>query len=252
MKKRYMVLAVVLALSILVLSGCSSFIEDAVTAMLTSSQDEEESVSESLTSESSTSEGSTTSQSESWTEGSTAIESQTAESSDSHETEDTVTITQADDETTAVDPAPAEVIEETEEAPEEAQTEEVYSWSAADTVASWSGTTWRLVDYHYSNVASMSIDEIDAYMEETIVFGGTTDDTTIGIGSDLSYLATYDEQSLTDTYMVDLGSWWNSTDEVVLVAQNGVFGLGEQFFVGSGGTLWLSFDGVYFQAQQIG
>ncbi|MDE6627663.1 MAG: hypothetical protein K2K56_15045 [Lachnospiraceae bacterium] len=118
--------------------------------------------------------------------------------------------------------------------------------------------TWEVKDYQSATVSALSSDDMEsfrgvmiAYQSDSILLDGenvTADDNFTYEIDD----ATYNYDSLMETYKANLGEWWNNISEVtcVTIDSNESF-FGNQFFVVDSDTIWIYYEGVFFLAKNF-
>lgn len=124
--------------------------------------------------------------------------------------------------------------------------------------------SWQVTDYRTSRIYAMSQEEIDefltyglAYYEDAFFLNGTPVEAE-GFG----YVYTdYTKEEVEEQFNVDMTGWWNESDTIVYAGITSVesdgnpslqYCFGTAFFVVDADTIWIYYEGVFFQAKRAG
>lgn len=132
---------------------------------------------------------------------------------------------------------------------------EISNMEETDNSFSYYGT-WEVKDYQSATVSALSSDDMEsfrgvmiAYQSDSILLDGEN----VTANDNFTYEtddATYNYDSLTETYKANLGEWWNNISEVTCVTINSNESFfGDQFFVVDSDTIWIYYEGVFFLAK---
>lgn len=117
--------------------------------------------------------------------------------------------------------------------------------------------TWEVRDYQSAAFSALSSDDMESFRGIVITYQSDSillNDEKV-TNENFTYEtedATYDYDSLTETYKANLGEWWNNISEVtyVTIDSNESF-FGNQFFVVDSETIWIYYEGVFFLAKNF-
>lgn len=126
--------------------------------------------------------------------------------------------------------------------------------------------SWYVTDYRTSSIYALSQEEIDtlltytvAYYEDGFFLNGTPVEAEAEVfGYD--YLD-YTKAEIEEQFLADLSDWWNGKTAVkgvnLYAEENGEslpieYCFGARFFAVDSETLWIYYEGVFFQAKRAG
>lgn len=126
--------------------------------------------------------------------------------------------------------------------------------------------SWYVTDYRTSSIYALSQEEIDTFLTYTVAYyedGFFLNGTQVEAEAEVfgySYLD-YTKAEIEEQFLADLTNWWNGKTTVKgvnLYAEENEESLpieycfGANFFAADSETLWIYYEGVFFQAKRAG
>lgn len=124
--------------------------------------------------------------------------------------------------------------------------------------------SWQVTDYRTSRIYALSQEKIDefltygmAYYEDAFFLNGIPVEAE---GFGYVYMD-YTKEEVEEQFNIDMTGWWNESDTITCVGITSVesdtspslrYCFGTEFFVVDEDTIWIYYEGVFFQAKRAG
>ncbi|MDE6063013.1 MAG: hypothetical protein K2G20_00265 [Lachnospiraceae bacterium] len=124
--------------------------------------------------------------------------------------------------------------------------------------------SWQVTDYRTSRIYALSQEQIDAfltygmaYYEDAFFLNGTSVEAE---GFGYVYMD-YTKEEVEEQFNIDMTGWWNESNAITCVGITSVesdtspslsYCFGTDFFVVDADTIWIYYEGVFFQAKRAG
>lgn len=124
--------------------------------------------------------------------------------------------------------------------------------------------SWYVSDYRTSSTYALSQEEIDEFLTYGLAYyeDGFSLKGTMVVEGDLEYTYTdYTKEEVEEQFNVDMTGWWNESDTIAYIGitaaesdenQSLRYCFGTQFFAVDMETIWIYYEGVFFQAKRAG
>lgn len=124
--------------------------------------------------------------------------------------------------------------------------------------------SWYVSDYRTSSTYALSQEEIDEFLTYGLAYyeDGFSLKGTMVVEGDLEYTYTdYTKEEVEEQFNVDMTGWWNESDTIAYIGITAAesdenpslrYCFGTQFFAVDMETIWIYYEGVFFQAKRAG